>query len=121
MSNSYQALEIASRYESCETVPLFTAQTDTGEARAHRPVYDQVLTWLLMWPLLNMTAKGSISFLNSDASAFYYQNAYLAKTAQNIRPQVVVEVVLLTGFAIFGSRKIWRVLANNRIIVLALV
>jgi exopolysaccharide production protein ExoQ len=109
---------LASKNESA----VAFARDNVGSLRdvAVTPVYQQVVTWLLMLPLLNMVAKGSLSFLNPPATAFNYQNAYLANTAQGIRPQVVINLLLLGAFALAGNRKVWRVLMENRLILMSL-
>jgi exopolysaccharide production protein ExoQ len=112
---------VAVRYESDDNVAALAYRAESGIANAHAPVYQQVLTWLLMLPLLNMVAKGALSFLNPTATAFNYQNAYLAKTAQGIRLPVVINLLLLAGFAVAGNRKVRCALADNKVILLTLL
>jgi exopolysaccharide production protein ExoQ len=91
------------------------------EQESAKPAYSYLLTWLLFYPLLTMVAKGSLSFLSPPTSAFSYQNAALAKTAQSVRIPVVLLVLFLVGFIVIGHRGILRTLARNRLIVCGLV
>src|ERR1700733_11056999 len=90
MSNFYRLPNI-----SPELSGTVVAYQESGNSLGYTPLYQQVATWLLMLPLLNMFAKGSLSFLSPPATAFYYQNAHLLRTAQGIRLPVVINVLLL--------------------------
>jgi exopolysaccharide production protein ExoQ len=120
MSSFYPLRNITAEYDGRGCNPALVHQAESEVKLSRAPLHQQVVTWLLMLPLLNMVAKGSLSFLSPPATAFNYQNAYLANTAQGIRLPVVMEVVMLTTFALIGYRRIWRVLAENKIILLSL-
>jgi exopolysaccharide production protein ExoQ len=89
--------------------------------QAPNPVRHYVVTWLLMLPLLNMVAKGALSFLSPIASASRYQNGYLLNTQQGVRLPVVINLLLLAGFALAGNREVWRALYRERLIVIGLL
>jgi exopolysaccharide production protein ExoQ len=95
-------------------------ETECDLTTSSTPTHKQVLTWLLILPLLNMVAKGSLSFLSPPATAFSYQNGDLLKTSGDIRIPIVVNLLFLAGFTLAGNRKIWKELINNRIIFLTL-
>src|SRR5258708_15298751 len=121
MSNSYLLLDIATQYERTIGAHQLGEQAGSGVVLTATPVYQQVLTWLLMLPLLNMVAKGALSFLNPAATAFSYQNAYLAKTAQGSRLPVVISLMVLAGFSLSGNQKVYRVLPAHKNILLSLL
>jgi exopolysaccharide production protein ExoQ len=83
------------------------------------PVYQQVLTWVLLIPLLYLVADGQFSITNAYNSALMTENGYLLTTAQGIRPQVVLYYFLMAAFILSGYREIWRVILNNKVLLLA--
>jgi len=85
------------------------------------PAHQQVISWLLILPLLNMVAKGSLSVLSPAATGFYYQNANLVRTSQGIRLPILLNLLALAVFALAGNRKIWRTLINNKLVLSTLL
>jgi hypothetical protein len=83
------------------------------------PVYQQVLTWVLLIPLLYLVVDGQFSITNSYNSALMTENGYLLRTAQGIRPQVVLYYLLMAAFIVSGYREIWRVILTNKVLLLA--
>jgi exopolysaccharide production protein ExoQ len=83
------------------------------------PVYQQVLTWALLIPLLYLVVDGQFSIANPYNSALMTENGYLLRTAQGIRPQVVLYYLLMAVFIVSGYREIWRVILNNKVLLLA--
>jgi exopolysaccharide production protein ExoQ len=121
MSSFYPLRNITAEYDGSGSNPALVHQAESEVKLSRAPIHQQVVNWLLMLPLLNMVAKGSLSFLSPPATAFNYQNAYLANTAPGIRPQVVINLLLLGTFALAGNRKVWRVLIENRLLLMSLV
>jgi O-antigen ligase len=82
------------------------------------PIYQQVLTWVLLLPMLYLVVYGQFSLTNLSNSALMTENGDLLQTSQSIRPQVVLYVVFMVAFILVGHREIWRVAVNNRLLLL---
>lgn len=83
------------------------------------PVYSQILSWIILVPLLFLVTYGQFSFLSHSNSAFMTENGDLLQTQQDVRPQVVLYVGFMAGFILAGYRKIWRVVLRNKLLMLA--
>src|ERR1700693_4366248 len=105
MSTQYLAPRMAIPYERKAN----TAQMSAGVT----PVYQQVLTWVLLIPLLYLVADGQFSITNAYNSALMTENGYLLTTAQGIRPQVVLYYFLMAAFILSGYGEIWRVILHT--------
>ncbi len=84
------------------------------------PVYNSLNIWLLLLPLLFIGANGMLSLLNLGAnSASMTQNGNLLKTAQAVRPQVVLYYLAMAGYALVGHKLILRAALQNKLLLLA--
>ena len=84
------------------------------------PVYNSLNIWLLLLPLLFIGANGMLSLLNLGAnSASMTQNGNLLKTAQAVRPQVVLYYLAMAGYALVGHKLILRAAIQNKLLLLA--
>jgi exopolysaccharide production protein ExoQ len=81
------------------------------------PVYQQVLSWVLLLPLLYLVTNGQPSIPSLYNGQLMTQNAVLLRPPQGIRPLVVLYVVFMVGFILIGCREIWRVIVVNKLIM----
>ncbi len=81
------------------------------------PIYQQVLAWVLLLPLLYLAAYGQFSFTNQSNSALMTENGDLLQTSQGIRPHVVLYYAFMAAFILTGYREIWRVMLNNKLLL----
>jgi len=70
------------------------------------PIYQQVLAWVLLLPLLYLAAYGQFSFTNQSNSALMTENGDLLQTSQGIRPHVVLYYAFMAAFIVTGYREI---------------
>jgi len=87
--------------------------------RAEAPVYTYLSVWILLLPLLFITANGQLSFTNLANSSDMTQNGYLLRTAQGIRPQVVLYYLFMAGYGLIGYKAILGVALRNKLLLLA--
>jgi exopolysaccharide production protein ExoQ len=83
------------------------------------PIYQQVLAWVLLLPLLYLVAYGQLSFTNQPNNAMMTENGDLLQTSQGIRPHVVLYLASMVTFILTGYREIWRVMLRNKFLLLA--
>jgi exopolysaccharide production protein ExoQ len=101
-----------------ETASWTQAQV-AGDPNA-APIYNSLSVWFLLLPLLFIAANGMPSLLNLGAnSADMTQNAYLIRTAQGIRPQVIWYYLTMAGYVVVGYKLILRAALQNRLLLLA--
>jgi exopolysaccharide production protein ExoQ len=85
------------------------------------PIYQQALTWVLVWPLLYVMASGQMSIPSLYNGQLMTQNAILLRTQQGIRPLVVLYALFMVGFILVGYRDILRVALHNKIVLLSIL
>lgn len=85
-----------------------------GEAS---PIYQQVLSWLLLFPLLYHIANGQFSIFSTTNDALMTQEGNLLRTPQGIRPQIVLYLVVMMLFVLIGHQKVWRAAIHNKLIL----
>lgn len=85
------------------------------------PVHQRVQTWIILLPLLYYVTDTQPSLLSSSNSALMTTSGALIRTAQPIRPQVVIYVIFMTLLIFFGSREIWRVATKSKLILLGVL
>ena len=109
------------RYTATNTwddVALWGSAQGAGEPAG--PVYNYLSVWILLVPLLFIAANGMLSLLNLGAnSGDMTQNGSLLRTAQAVRPQIVLYYLTMAGYALVGHRLILRVALQNKLLLLA--
>jgi O-antigen ligase len=84
------------------------------------PVYKYLHIWILLLPILYLAANGQLSITNFGGNnGAMTQNGALLRTAQGIRPQIVLYFLAMPAYALFGYRSILRVALANRLVLLA--
>jgi exopolysaccharide production protein ExoQ len=84
------------------------------------PVYKYLNFWLLLLPILYIAANGQLSITNAATnSGDMTQNGYLLRTAQGIRPQIILYYLFMAGYAFVGHKAILRVALQNWLLLLA--
>jgi exopolysaccharide production protein ExoQ len=78
---------------------------------AEVPVYKQVITWLLFWPLLTMIAGQTVYFSGPARDATTYQIGSVG--GSNYHAALYVHLLFLFCFAITGRRKVQQALKDN--------
>ncbi|HEX4771132.1 MAG TPA: O-antigen ligase [Bryobacteraceae bacterium] len=80
------------------------------------PICRDVFTWVILFPLLYLTADSSLSIFNPFNSAMMTTNANLLKVYSGFRPEVVVSFAVFLAFGIFGIQKSSRVALRNKLL-----
>jgi len=80
------------------------------------PISQQVLTWLLFWPILTMIAQQPVYFGGAARSAAAYQNGAAAAGARGSHSSLYVYLFFLFVFVLTGNRQIWIKLKRNPLI-----
>lgn len=88
-------------------------------ACALAPVSQQVLTWLLFWPLLSLIARRAVYFDGPARSAVTLQVG--SATGGGSHAALYVNLLFLFGFVLVGYREVWAVLKKNPLILAMLV
>ena len=81
------------------------------------PIYQQVLCWLLLFPLLFHVANGQFSIFSEANNPLRTQAGNLLKMDQGMRPQIILYFVTMLLFVAWGYRHIWRVAIYNKLIL----
>jgi exopolysaccharide production protein ExoQ len=84
-------------------------------AGAHRPVSQEILSWLLFWPLLFLIARHSVYFAGPARTAEAYQYGAMGGQGGS-HYDIYVILLFLLGFVIAGCRRVLVVLRNNLVI-----
>jgi exopolysaccharide production protein ExoQ len=84
---------------------------------ADTPVSQQVLTWLIFWPLLSLIARQAVYFTGPARSAGAYQNGAAVAGGRGAHYYLYVNLLFLFGFVLAGHRQILAVLKKNMLIV----
>jgi exopolysaccharide production protein ExoQ len=85
------------------------------------PVYQQLLTWLLLPNLLYLVTNGTPSFLALYTGPLMTQNAILLRTQQGIRPLVVFYYLSTLLVMFIAFKEIWRVAIRNKLIIMGIL
>jgi len=90
-------------------------------ACAHTPVSQQVISWLLFWPLLSLIARQAVYFAGPARSTLVYQNGVAIGGGGGSHYYLYVNLLFLLGFVLVGYRLVWAVLRRNPLIPAMLV
>ncbi len=80
------------------------------------PVSQQVLTWLLFWPLLSLIARQAVYFAGPARTAGAYQNGAAMGGGNDAHLTLVVNLLCLLGFGLVGYRETLTTLKRNPLI-----
>ena len=87
---------------------------------AESPVSQQLLTWLLFWPLLTLIARQAVYFAGPARSAEAYQDIS-AMASRGPHNYLYVNLLFLLGFVLAGHRRILTALQRNPLIPAMLI
>jgi exopolysaccharide production protein ExoQ len=91
-------------------LPFWRRQNETS---TETPVSQEVLTWLLFWPLLTLIARHGVYFSGPAVTAADYQNGSSAAGPQGPHYTLYVYLLFLLGFVLVGHRQVWAVVKAN--------
>ena len=81
------------------------------------PVSQQVLTWLLFWPVLTLIARQPVYFGGPARTAEVYQSGAAMAGPRGSHLPLVVHILFLLGFVLVGHLQVWSVLKKNLLIM----
>lgn len=84
---------------------------------ADTPVSQQILSWLLFWPLLTLIARQSVYFDGPARTVEAYQNGAAMAGARGSHYYLYVDLLFLLGFVLAGYRQVWATLKRNPLIL----
>jgi O-antigen ligase len=116
MNASSSRWPLADAYGSRTATGPFAFQRRKIENAADAPISQQILTWLLVWPLLTMIAQQAVYFGGAARSAAAYQNGAAAAGARGSHSSLYVYLLFLFAFVLAGNRQIWVKLRGNPLI-----
>jgi exopolysaccharide production protein ExoQ len=107
---------------SRERTPLSTSiRFGRASALAELPVSQQLISWLLFWPLLTLIARQAVYFTGPAVSASAYQNGAAMAGARGSHYYLYVDLMILFGFVCARHQHILTVLKQNLLIPSMLV
>ena len=80
------------------------------------PVWQQLLTWALFWPLICLIARQAPYFAGPARDAAFYQGES-AGSGADYHLYLYINMALQAAFAVAARRKIWAALRDNPLIV----
>lgn len=83
-------------------------------------VSQQILTWLLFWPLLCLIARQAPYFAGPARDALFYDQGAAAGPRADYRVPLYVIMAIQAAFAVAGKRKIWATLKQNPLVLAGL-
>jgi exopolysaccharide production protein ExoQ len=87
-----------------------------ADAQGERPVSQQLISWLLFWPLLTLIARQAVYFTGPATSAAAFQNGASMAGARGSHYYLYVDLMILFGFVCAGHQRVFTVLKKNRLI-----
>jgi exopolysaccharide production protein ExoQ len=85
-------------------------------SRAYTPVSQEVLSWLLFWPLLTLIARQAVYFSGPARTAEAFQNGAAMAGQRGAHYYLYVDLLFLLGFVLAGYRQVWTVLRRNLLV-----
>lgn len=85
------------------------------------PISQEVLTWLLFWPLLTLVAGHAVYFAGPAPTAEAYQNGAAMAGARGSHLHLYVYMLFLLGFVLAGHRRVWATVKNNLVVLAMLI
>jgi exopolysaccharide production protein ExoQ len=80
------------------------------------PISQQVLTWVLFWPILTLIARQTVYFSGPARAAVDYQNGAAMAGPRGSHNYLYVHLLFLTGFVLLSHREVWATLQRNVLI-----
>ncbi len=80
------------------------------------PIWQDLLTWLLFWPVLTLIARQTVYFSGPARSTASYQNGAAMAGPRGSHEYLYVHLLFLLGFVLVGHRQIWTALKRNWLI-----
>ena len=90
------------------------------ENHADTPISQQVLSWLLFWPLLTLIARQSVYFSGPSVSFEAGQYGAAMGGARGSHYYLYVYLLFLLGFVVAGHRQVWTVIKTNPLVAAVL-
>jgi exopolysaccharide production protein ExoQ len=87
---------------------------------AETPISQQLLTWLLLWTLLCLSARQWVYIAGPARTAISYQNGYDGGLARGSRVWLFIQLFVFFAFVVTGSRHVLDVARKNLAIPLML-
>jgi exopolysaccharide production protein ExoQ len=84
--------------------------------RGFTPISQEVLTWLLFWPILTLIARQTVFFSGPARSTAVYQNGSAMAGPAGSHNYVYVQLFFLLGFVLAGHQLIWATVKKNWLI-----
>jgi exopolysaccharide production protein ExoQ len=84
--------------------------------RAPAPVSQEVLSWLLFWPLLTLIARQAVYFSGPARTAEAFQNGAAMAGQRGAHYYLYVDLLFLLAFVLAGYRQVWTVLRRNLLV-----
>jgi O-antigen ligase len=94
----------------------FSFRVRRARTDANTPISQQVLTWLLFWPLLTLVARHTVYFSGPARAAVVYQNGAAMAGPRGSRADLYVNLLFLLGFVVAGHQQVWTALQRNWLI-----
>lgn len=88
-----------------------------ADTSVETPVSQQVLTWLLFWPLLSLIARQAVYFAGPARTAGAYQSGSAMGGSASSHLTLIVNLLFLLGFALTGYRETVNTLKRNPVIL----
>jgi exopolysaccharide production protein ExoQ len=100
------------------TVSAIPGAYQSREVLSHAPapVSQEVLSWLLFWPLLTLIARQAVYFSGPARTAEAFQNGAAMAGARGAHYYLYVDLLSLLGFVLAGYRQVWTVLRRNLLV-----
>jgi O-antigen ligase len=81
------------------------------------PISREVLTWMLIWPILTLIAGQVVYFSGPAATAESYQNGAAMGGPRDSHLYLRVYYLFLLGFVLAGHAQVWAVVKNNLLVI----
>ena len=107
---------LAEAHSSQSVSAPFALRFSKLENSADTPVSQQVLSWLLFWPILTLIARRAVYFSGPAATAAGYQSGADMGAARGSHYTLYVYLLFLLGFVLVGYRQVWVVVKRNLLI-----
>jgi exopolysaccharide production protein ExoQ len=108
--------QLAAAHSSRSMSAPFSFRVWRARTNANTPISQQVLTWLLFWPLLTLIARHTVYFSGPARAAVVYQNGAAMAGPRGSRADLYVNLLFLLGFVVAGHQQVWTALKRNWLI-----
>jgi O-antigen ligase len=112
--------QLAAAHSSQSISPPATFRLRAIGNPADTPISQQVLSWLLFWPLLTLIARQAVYFSGPSVSFEAGQYGAAMGGARGSHYYLYVYLLFLLGFVLAGHRQVWAVIKMNPLIAAVL-